>query len=70
MVLIGVLFFSCEKSVKYQLSAEGSVPVLYMFPMPDSTLKVYASYSTDILSSESYTALQEDANLIIEFAEG
>ncbi len=70
MGLIGILFFSCEKSVKYQLSSEDSVPVLYMFPMPDSTLKVYASYSTDILSSDSYTALQDDAHMTIEFAKG
>ncbi len=68
--LIGILFLSCENTIEYQLITVDSEPVLYMFPMPDSTLKVYASYSTDIQSSVSYTALQDDAGMTVEFADG
>jgi hypothetical protein len=46
--------YSCEKSLDYQLLKSEPEPVLYAFPMPDSAVKVHASYSTSILSDRDF----------------
>jgi hypothetical protein len=49
--------FSCEKSIDYQLLNSEPEPVLYAFSMPDSIIKVHASYSTSILSDQDYEGI-------------
>jgi len=64
IVLIYILS-SCEKSIDYQLKSQSKEPVLIAFLMPDSVLKIHASYSTDILSPELYSGI-EKSELIIQ----
>jgi hypothetical protein len=57
---MGILFlFSCEKSLDYQLESQSAEAVTYAFPMPDSLFKIHVSYTTDILSTDSYTAIDD-----------
>ncbi len=57
LLICAILCSSCEKSIDYQIENQQSKIVLYTFPMPDSTLKVHLSYTTDILSQKEYEGI-------------
>ncbi|WP_158027184.1 DUF4249 family protein [Labilibacter marinus] len=50
---------SCEKQLSYQLQNEKPQVVMYAFPMPDSTLKIHASLSANILSTDNSEVLPD-----------
>ncbi|MGQ1786038.1 MULTISPECIES: DUF4249 domain-containing protein [unclassified Saccharicrinis] len=53
-----LLLVACEKKLDYQLTNQESQVVMYAFPMPDSTLKLHASYSTNVLTTSDYKGIQ------------
>ncbi len=57
-ILISILFIGlligCEKELDYQLTNQIPQVVMYAFPMPDSTLKLHAGYTTNILSTNHF----------------
>ncbi len=57
VLILGLLVSSCEKSLEYQLSNQNSKVVMYAFPMPDSTLNIHGSYTTDILTDKKFDEL-------------
>jgi len=57
-------FFSCEKSINYQLNDQSYEVVMYAFPMPDSIVKVHGSQTTNILSLNDYEGI-EDLNVSV-----
>lgn len=57
---MGILgLYSCEKSLDYQLESQSNEVVTYAFPVPDSLFKIHVSYTTDILSTDSYTDIND-----------
>lgn len=57
ILLCTTALMACEKSLDYQVTNQESVKVLYAFPMPDSTISVHASKSTNIIGSSLFEYL-------------
>ena len=58
IILILIVATACEKTLDYQITSQEPNVVMYAFPMPDSTLNIHASLSTDILSSDNYMDIE------------
>ncbi|SMO43135.1 protein of unknown function [Saccharicrinis carchari] len=58
ILLLSITLVSCEKKLEYQLINQKPQVVMYAFPMPDSTLKIHGSYSTDILSTIDFKGIE------------
>jgi len=54
-----LLLAGCEKKLEYQITNQEPQIVMYAFPMPDSTLQLHASYSTQILSTNDYDKIED-----------
>ncbi|MCW3787240.1 DUF4249 domain-containing protein [Plebeiibacterium sediminum] len=61
MFLCVMCFFSCEKSIDYQIENQKSRVVVYAFPMPDSTFQIHVSNTTDILSQKEFEEIDHVA---------
>ena len=59
LFLLMIIAMGCEKELEYQLTNQAPKVVMYAFPMPDSTLKIHASYSTNILSSTDFKSIDD-----------
>lgn len=70
LFLLIVLVMGCEKRLEYQLTNQAPRVVMYAFPMPDSILKIHASYSTNILSSSDLKGIEDlEYNITVNDAE-
>lgn len=58
LFLLMILVVGCEKNLEYQLTNQAPKVLMYAFPMPDSTLKIHASYSTNILSASDSKGIE------------
>ncbi len=59
LFLLTMITIGCEKRLEYQITNQAPKVVMYAFPMPDSTLSVHASYSTNILSSSNSKSIED-----------